>query len=75
MNVLYGILHGPLLELLLVFGGGVGGVLCLGVFAVERSSSAVGLEELRCRLIAAHFHDSELVPLPFCSSCEPTVSP
>jgi hypothetical protein len=66
MDVLYSILCGPLLKLLLVFGGGVGGVLCLGVLAVERSSSTVGLEELRCRLIAAHFHDSELIPLPFC---------
>jgi hypothetical protein len=66
VRVLLGIPGGPLLELLLVLGGGGRRVLCFWVLAVERGRAAVGLEELGGRLIAADLHNTQLVPLPFC---------
>ena len=63
-RVLLGIPGGPLLELLLVLGGSGRLVFGLWVFAVEGSRAAVLLEELGGRLIAANFHQAQLVPLP-----------
>lgn len=64
---LLGVPRGPLFQLLLVLGCCGGLVLGLGVLAVEGGGSAILLEELGRRLIAAHLHNPELVPLPFCT--------
>lgn len=66
VGVLLGVPSGPLLELLLVLGGGGRRVLGLGVLAVEGGRAAVLLKELGRRLVAADLHDAKLVPLPFC---------
>jgi len=66
VSVLLGVPCRTLLKLLLVLDGDGGGVFCLGVLAVEGGGPAVGLEELGGRLVAAHLHDAQLVPLPFC---------
>ena len=66
VDILLGVPCRALLKLLFVLDGDGGSVFCLRVLAVEGGGPAVGLEEFGGRLVAAHLHDAELVPLPFC---------
>lgn len=68
--LLFGIRRRPPRQFFFVFGSGVGGIFCLGIFASQRSRATVRLEVLCCGFISPYFHETKLVPLPDCDMYE-----